>query len=295
MDSDPSGKLFDSYYYAHNCGAPYARSEAWLNFFDRIAARLIEDFQPRTVLDAGCAWGFLVERLRARGVEAWGVDLSEFAIGQVHESVKPYCFVGSIAEPLPQTYDMIVSIEVLEHMPPEVSVQAIENLCLHSSNLIISSSPQDYKEATHLNVQPPDYWVREFARHGFYHDVDYEAGYITLWAARYYKPEFPAFPPIVQAYERKMWQVKSQINDLRVSVLEYHKRLQESQQQVAELKQALSQREGDAARLHECEARWADLQKGRGWRLLQQGQKLRVALFPPGSTRERWLDRLVKR
>ncbi len=63
--------LYDDYYYAHDCGRPYRRDEEWLNFFDRIAARIIELYAPRTVLDAGCAWGFLVEAFRKRGVEAY--------------------------------------------------------------------------------------------------------------------------------------------------------------------------------------------------------------------------------
>ena len=45
------------------------------NFFDWIAERITRDINPKTVLDAGCAMGFLVEGLRARGVEAWGVDV----------------------------------------------------------------------------------------------------------------------------------------------------------------------------------------------------------------------------
>lgn len=40
--------------------------------FDSIAERLVKDICPKTVLDAGCAMGFLVETLRQKKVEAWG-------------------------------------------------------------------------------------------------------------------------------------------------------------------------------------------------------------------------------
>ncbi len=72
--------MFDAYYYAHDCGRPYQRDEGWLTFFDQIAKRIIEQFEPKTVLDAGCAWGFLVEAFRNRRVEAFGVDISDYAI-----------------------------------------------------------------------------------------------------------------------------------------------------------------------------------------------------------------------
>ena len=63
---------------------------------------------------------YLVAALRDRGVEAYGVDISEYAISKVREDIKPYCCVGSLTESLPkqlpETYDLVVTIEVLEHL-----------------------------------------------------------------------------------------------------------------------------------------------------------------------------------
>ncbi len=200
MKSESTGDLFGPYYYAHNCGLPYSRDERWLNFFDQIANRLVNDFHPRTVLDAGCAWGLLVESLRVRGIEAYGVDISEYAIQHVYPDIKQYCRVGSITDPLPQRYDLIVSIEVFEHMPPADSEQAIANLCQYSDNIVMFSSPVDYKEATHLNVQPPDYWARQFARHQFIRDLDYDVNtYLPHWAVRYYRAQIDPLQSAEQA------------------------------------------------------------------------------------------------
>ncbi|MFN2235590.1 MAG: hypothetical protein ACK2U1_15290, partial [Anaerolineales bacterium] len=85
-------ELFDAYYYQHGCGdLPYERNQGWLDLFSRIAERIIQDIQPTTVLDAGCALGFLVEGLRNHGVEAFGIDISDYAIENVHQTIKPYC------------------------------------------------------------------------------------------------------------------------------------------------------------------------------------------------------------
>ena len=74
-------ELFDSYYYAHGCGKlPYERNQGWLDTFERIAKRIVQDVQPVSVLDAGCALGFLVEGLRNQGVDAFGIDISAYAI-----------------------------------------------------------------------------------------------------------------------------------------------------------------------------------------------------------------------
>ena len=73
---------YGAFYYRHDCGVPYERNEHWLGFFDRIAEGIVRDLHPTSVLDAGCAMGFLVEGLRKRGVEACGIDISEYAISR---------------------------------------------------------------------------------------------------------------------------------------------------------------------------------------------------------------------
>src|SRR5579863_3782598 len=81
---------YDETYYRVGCGAPYERNTHWLTFFARIADAIVREINPSSVLDAGCAMGFLVEALRQRGVEAYGMDISEYAIAQVAEEIKPY-------------------------------------------------------------------------------------------------------------------------------------------------------------------------------------------------------------
>ena len=68
-----------SYYENYN-GSSYGRTPEWLKFFDRISENIIKTLQPKSVLDVGCAYGLLVETLRDRGIEAFGMDISEYAI-----------------------------------------------------------------------------------------------------------------------------------------------------------------------------------------------------------------------
>lgn len=305
--------MFDRYYYEHNCGKPYERTQDWLDFFDGVAKRLIEDFQPHTVLDAGCAWGFLVERLRARGVEAYGIDISEYAISQVHPDIQPYCRVGSITEPFPQTYDLIVSIEVLEHMQPADAERAVENFSKHSDQIVFSSSPYDYKEATHFNVLQSDGWARLFARYGLFRDIDYDlTAFLTPWAGYFRRISGNPVQPLVQAYERKLLTLQNEVKELRVSVLEHHSKLQECSQRLESalqessrqasvnlVSQQLQEKEKDyeamKAKADALEQHWLDVQQGRGWKMLQKIQALRVWLFPPGGTREKVLNAIFKR
>jgi SAM-dependent methyltransferase len=246
---------FDEYYYAHCCGDPYERSEPLLRFFGGIADRLVADIAPKTVLDAGCAIGLLVEALRQRGVDATGIDLSSYAIGRVDEGLRAYCRQGSIADEFPQRYDLIVSIEVLEHMPAREAEAAIANFCRHTDDVVFSSSPLDYKEPTHVNVHPPEYWASEFARHGFYRDVDFDASYITPWAVRFRRSAEPLHR-IVRSYERRFWELLLERNDTRTYSMQVQNDLADKLHRVAEAETraaaAVADREAARAELRTC-------------------------------------------
>lgn len=219
-------KLFDAYYFKHCCGAPYGRTLEWLTLFNGFAEGIVQRIKPQTVLDAGCAMGLLVEALRQRKVEAWGLDVSEYAIERVSQDARPFCSVGSVTKPLERDYDLIVCIEVLEHLTPREAEQAIENFALHSKDVLFSSTPFDYKEPTHQNVQPLEYWAELFARNSFFRDVDFDASFITPWAVRFRRKEEPVHR-LVREYERKFWQLWKENSDLRELTVEMRNQLAE--------------------------------------------------------------------
>lgn len=307
-------ELYDAYYYATGCGQPYERNEGWLRFFGSVADHIVSDIGPATVLDAGCALGFLVEMLRERGVHAFGVDISEFAIANVHPSIKPFCWVGSLADPLPQRYDLIVTIEVLEHIPAAEGERVIASLCAYTDDILFSSTPFDYKEPTHFNVQPPEYWAERFARRGFYRDVEFDAAFITPWSARFTKSHEPV-SRIIAAYERRWWQLQQENRARRELNIEQRKELADKEQDLQVLRGQLEDKdrrnaeqdqivralcaqiaEKDQAalalnaRLRGGELPCTQLETSTGRtlpRLLQTG---RARLAPPGSTRDQALE-----
>jgi SAM-dependent methyltransferase len=247
--SSPTASSFGAYYYANCCGRPYSRDEGWLTFFGGIADKIVRDIAPRRVLDAGCAWGLLVEALRLRGVEAFGLDLSSYAIDQVASDVRPFCKVGSIAEPLPDRYDLIVCIEVVEHMPSEEADAAIANFCAHTDDVLFSSSPLDLREATHVNVQPPEAWAERFARHGFFRDPDFDANFVTSWAARFRKTAEP-LPRIVRTLERRYLRAELETHEARAFARQTAGELQAREADILHYKGALDEANRQIEALH---------------------------------------------
>ena len=65
------------------------------------------------------------------------------------------------------------------------AANAVANLCAHTDDVLFSSTPGHFKEISHLNVRPPEYWAEQFARHGLYRDVDHDpTTYLCRWAVR---------------------------------------------------------------------------------------------------------------
>jgi len=226
----PDASAFDEFYYRNCCGQPYERNETWLAFFGTIADRIVRDINPKRVLDAGCAIGMLVEALRERAVDARGIDVSSYAIQSAPEALRPYLREGSIAQPFGERFDLIVCIEVLEHMPADEADRAIANIAAHTNDVLFSSTPFDYREPTHVNVRMPEEWAEAFARHGFYRDVDFDASFVTKWAARFTRRSVPAHR-LIRDYERRFWQARAAELDARSYAMELQQKLQAVEQE----------------------------------------------------------------
>src|SRR5262245_61684019 len=74
-------------------------SPHWRSFFTLVADRVAALLQPMSVLDVGCARGLLVQALAERGVDAHGIDISEFAVQTAHADIRPRLRVASAVEP----------------------------------------------------------------------------------------------------------------------------------------------------------------------------------------------------
>ena len=235
----------EAYYKEYDVGVAkvdYATSEYTVGFLQKVARRIYEDLHPRSVLDAGCAMGHLVAALRDYGVEAYGIDISEYAISKVRDDIRPYCAVCSLTErlpdKLPKQFDLIISIEVLEHLYAEDGKKAIANLCSYTDQIIISSSPDDFSEPTHVNVQQREYWAKLFAEQGFIDDLNYRPHYLTSYALFFrrsdeWNRQVEDYERFIRITESEIEKIKAQ-NEEELSKKDRHIRNQEDMLAAAE-------------------------------------------------------------
>jgi SAM-dependent methyltransferase len=203
-------------YYASYLAAPvpYRWGELfWEEFFGHLSSEIVTRLRPRSVLDAGCAIGFLVKSLRDCGVEAEGIDSSAWAIAQVPPDVGTSCRVGSVTDELSRDYDLITCIEVLEHVSPQEATSAVANFCRHSRSVLFSSTPDRFDEVTHVNVRPVEYWTYLFAINGFCRTFDFDATFVAPHAILF-QPA-PQWPQVVRAYERWGQGIEHELSEVR--------------------------------------------------------------------------------
>lgn len=295
--------------HAYEAGSPF-----WGAFFSKIADAIVVELRPRSVLDAGCGIGFLVEALRDRGIEAWGIDISKYAIEQTSDRIRPFCAVHSVTEELDRDFDLIVCIEVLEHLPADLAERAVENLTNHTDSVLFSSTPDDFREPSHIHVQPTEYWVELFARRGFQRDIDFDAEFVAPHAIRFKRVvEFPF--SVISDYERWHWRTATELRELRaenVSFEENCARLgverDELAAEVDRVRETMSRLRAavndERTRAHELElevdewrqrgtaaeqslAYWEQFRARSGWRIYVALLELRLRLAPIGTLRDK--------
>lgn len=136
------------------------------SYGNRIIDTAIQAFTPNSVLDAGCGRGDTVEILRQRGIHAVGVDIANIALPN-----KPYFHACSITQ-LPfsdQSFDLVFSSEVLEHIPEREIPRVVGELVRVSQRflfLTISLRPSSNNNAYHVTLKPRTWWENHFTALG---------------------------------------------------------------------------------------------------------------------------------
>jgi hypothetical protein len=127
-------------------------------------------FDGETVLDVGCARGYLVKALRQIGVDAYGYDISKWAITNCDPAVSG--FVSNHLED--KQHHFIFSKDCFEHIPePDlvVLVDKLLGLCETSMLVIVPLSiveggdyvrKEDNMDSTHVIKWPLCAWMDFF-------------------------------------------------------------------------------------------------------------------------------------
>ncbi|HEV2574175.1 MAG TPA: methyltransferase domain-containing protein [Beijerinckiaceae bacterium] len=145
----------------------------WVNMTAlRSARRLIPlvaaNADIRSVADVGCGQG------------AWLSVWAENGVGDLHGFDGAYVdrdrllFKGAFSPSdltghfeAERRFDLVQSLEVAEHLPPECAQSFVERLCALSDLVMFSAARPGQGGEMHINERPPSFWAQLFKERGY--------------------------------------------------------------------------------------------------------------------------------
>ena len=139
---------------------------------------------PIRILDIGCAKGYLVKMLREKGVDAYGVDISKYAINNAVDEVGGYFHVADVEKdvlPSPNMFfDVCVSMSTFEHLHRKSMSWTLSEIhrVLKPDGLLIINVPSSIinkvkseTEQGHVTMLTRKTWVRLIEKEWFSYDL----------------------------------------------------------------------------------------------------------------------------
>jgi len=130
---------------------------------------LLEWLQLKSVVDVGCGLGAWLSVFRELGVQdCLGVDGDYVDCRQLQMPIDAF-LARDLAQPLKldRRFDLAISLEVAEHLPPASASIFIESLVSLADAVLFSAAVPFQGGTGHLNEQWTSYWVTLFKQQDY--------------------------------------------------------------------------------------------------------------------------------
>jgi SAM-dependent methyltransferase len=138
---------------------------------NEVVPLLVKMFKPRSVLDVGCGIGTWLKSFSASGVsDILGVDGDYVDQNLLFQYIRPDQFYSADlcnAFDLKRKFDLVVSLEVAEHLPETSAKTFVESLTNHGDTIIFSAAIPWQGGQNHLNEQWKQYWIDLFRENNY--------------------------------------------------------------------------------------------------------------------------------
>ena len=141
-----------------------------------LAPRIVDELKCKNVLDIACATGHWLSQFEKEGLEIFGLEGSDAAFENLlvdPKTVKHFDLRTKHTEKY--DVDLVLSIEVAEHIEEAFSQNYIDVLTMQTAkNIIMTAAPPGQGGEGHVNEQPKEYWIKKLETAGYQRDIDLE-------------------------------------------------------------------------------------------------------------------------
>ncbi len=134
---------------------------------------LIKWFNPKSVVDVGCGIGSWLKVFADNNVSITGIDGTYVNKKLLYIDEKNF-IEHDLRKPLDlgRKFDLVISLEVAEHLPPENADDFVKSLASLGDTIIFSAAIRGQGGHKHLNENDPAYWQKKFEKLGYtYYDI----------------------------------------------------------------------------------------------------------------------------
>lgn len=141
--------------------------------FDILSNKVIEKTTPKSLLDIGCAKGFLVSFFIKKNIKAFGIDISEYAINKAPSNIKPYLKkVDLNHDELPfdiSSFDNIICMGTIEYVKEQEFLIGEMKRVLKQNGIILITTLSKISSDDNLRIyyKTQNHWDILFVKNGF--------------------------------------------------------------------------------------------------------------------------------
>ena len=152
----------------------YENQLTWKADYILIADWISKNIVGKIFGDIGCGDAHIIAELQKKhGRIVWGVDGSESFLKFTEAHIREFLTCVDLTEPtlLPPA-DVAMCMEVAEHIDFKFSDILVENIVsTNAKTILFTAAPPGQDGTNHINLQPPEFWIRKFIDKGYALDL----------------------------------------------------------------------------------------------------------------------------
>ena len=167
-------------------------NDSYVNLFQQTAKEIVSITGAKTFLDCGGGMGAYTKAMLEQGLDCTYVDLSklhgEYVTRKItrNDNTTLQVFIKDFTTTKWKTFDLVASIEVMEHIEDDKLISFLTNLKCKYFHFSSTPDKTDFDEAWgHINIKSEEEWIALFEQCGF--KLDRNMSLPTSWSLLFAK------------------------------------------------------------------------------------------------------------